>query len=52
LIGWVENRIASEVAEVILRNPEQRGTIRVGYDSAAKQIRTSLSADPPAAAPV
>ena len=45
LIGWVENKIASEVAEVILRNPQQRGAIRVGYDSEAKQIRTSLAAD-------
>jgi ATP-dependent Clp protease ATP-binding subunit ClpB len=52
LIGWVENRIASEVAEVILRNPQQRGTIRVSYDSAAKQIRTSLAADASTAAAV
>jgi ATP-dependent Clp protease ATP-binding subunit ClpB len=49
LIGWVENKIASEVAEVILRNPQQRGAIRVGYDSEAKEIRTSLAADAPAA---
>ena len=34
---------------VILRNPQQRGAIRVGYDSEAKQIRTSLAADAPAA---
>ena len=42
LIGWVENQIASEVAEVILRNPTQEGVIRVGYDTSEKAITTEL----------
>ncbi len=45
LIGWIENQIASEVAESMLRNPNQDGVIEVTYDPEAKQIKTRFAAE-------
>lgn len=48
LIGWVENHIASEAAETMLRNPDQTGVIRVAYDRDAGAITTDFEAGGPA----
>ncbi len=44
LIGWIENQIASEVAESMLRNPNQDGLIQVSYDGTHQQIQTRFEA--------
>jgi len=48
-VGWIENQIASEVADILLRHPEAEGTIEVGYDQGTRRIAAHL-ASPPAPA--
>ena len=52
-VGWIENQLASEVAEVILKYPGENGEIQVTYDTAGKRIasRFARKTEAEAAAP-
>ncbi len=48
-VGWIENQIASEVADIILRHPQANAEIEVRYDEAGRRIEARLVAAPAAA---
>ncbi len=41
-VGWIENQLASEVADILLRHPDARGEIEISYDEETQQIRPRL----------
>jgi ATP-dependent Clp protease ATP-binding subunit ClpB len=47
-VGWIENQIASEVADILLRHPQASGAIEVRYDEAERRIGAELVAAPTA----
>jgi ATP-dependent Clp protease ATP-binding subunit ClpB len=51
-VGWIENQLASEVADILLRHPEAKGVIEISYDGETRQIRAQLTVpgDTPASA--
>jgi ATP-dependent Clp protease ATP-binding subunit ClpB len=45
-VGWIENQIASEVADILLRSPQASGAIEVRYEEATRRIRAEVVAGP------
>jgi ATP-dependent Clp protease ATP-binding subunit ClpB len=45
-VGWIENQIASEVADILLRHPQASGTVAVRYDVPARRVAADLIATP------